>query len=430
MTKAVPALLTILLVCALPATAAVAALPSQPTDRDPGQTQTLSESTAVPAATLQAGPAAPSPMLDGSAENTTNRLGLDDVPTETYTSPGADFGTTVAMDDDELSADFDRYRAEHEWDQQSRVERQEAIATLLDRVENRTDALETRERDAVAAHAAGDASTDAVVRTLARTDRESRTLAESLDFAEELGEEIVGYTVDTQDDSTLLEAHQSEVRILVTNAFEARSAVGDSDAVLVQSTENGAVVSTTDGEFYYREATRFDNRDPDAGETLDWDEAQDRVATELYPWAWSEDLGNTGSKSFDSLTSSRLAQFYGIDLTTHHGQVEASLDGGTGEIFSERQRLRVDDLPTTSVDRWENESIQLSANRTAVNGPAEVTTTDVVTNTSADATIVVDGYHLGETGEDGSLWIVPPATTHELSAEVDERTVNGTVTPG
>ncbi len=69
----------------------------------------------------------------------------------------------------------------------------------------------------------------------------------------------------------------------------------------------------------------------------------------------------------------------------------------------------------------------MTLNETPANGPAEVVVTDESTGDPVPATISIDDHEVGQTGVDGSRWILPPDDNYELIAETDSGTVEATV---
>jgi len=56
-----------------------------------------------------------------------------------------------------------------------------------------------------------------------------------------------------------------------------------------------------------------------------------------------------------------------------------------------------------------------------------VTVTDPESGDPLEASVSIDGAPLGETGEDGELWVVPPTEEFELNVRTADASINETV---
>lgn len=408
--------LAALLVLSLPAMTVVAAGPSTNTGPNDGALAQLSGE----------------PISGGlvDAEGTTNRLTLNgetlrigEIRSE-YTQSGSDFGTVLVTRDDALRTDHALFTLESEFEEIADEERAEEInesvadeerAAAVDAFFEQIDELEQREQEAVAQHAAGDLSSEQLLSTLVRSYNDAAELSDAL-------EEIDGYdTGEITDAQRALEVYQSDLRSDL-DAIVRGEPDGQDQDVVVESMEHGVSVALLDGNTYVRETMRFDNRQPDDPDEIgDIDTADARFEEELYPWAFDNRVG--GSQHNEAPT----AQSYSAQTSTPQGSITAYLDGATGEIYHEVQSLSVEELPAEPLGTWDNDSLELSINETPVNGPLEVTVTDAETGEPVDATVTVDDYELGETDDDGTLWLVPPTGEFELTAESADETVTVTL---
>ncbi|MFC7232501.1 hypothetical protein ACFQMM_15935 [Saliphagus sp. GCM10025308] len=167
MTKASPALLALLLVCALPAVTLVAAAPA------PGSTTgTETQSTTLTPHDSNG------PFLE--LENTANRLTVPEESKRTYTSPTQDFGTAVASADDEVRADAGHFAFEQAFDETTNSnERAKLIDASRDRLESRVQALNEREREAAQAYANGTITEQEFTQMVLRNYNEANALKRS-----------------------------------------------------------------------------------------------------------------------------------------------------------------------------------------------------------------------------------------------------------
>lgn len=410
MKYAPPALLALLLFLSLPASALVATGPS---NVDPN------------VADLAAIDDHPSPGLV-EVEETANRLALEDDGRSGYVSTGPDLGASLVAADDELRVDHDRFGLDRTLDGANVSEREAAIEEAHDRVTRQINALEERERNAVREHANGERTDEELRAVLIRNYREAGELRETLGELEDHADDVPDYSISNaaRSDRGKLEIFRTPVRARLATVTDGTQG-GESIDSTLETTETGFVLATIDGGTYVREAVRFDNRDTTQPSRFDSNtKAFEYVAEELYPWAF--DVSTTSGSS--QYTGHRL---YRAHATHDHGDLEVFLDAGTGDVYREVQQLRVAELPPASESQSStNGSLELTVNRTPLNGPVEATVTDLETGDPVDATIDVDGDELGETGDDGSLWLLPPADEYELTANAADGNVTAAISGG
>ncbi|MHC3438109.1 DUF7096 domain-containing protein [Natrialbaceae archaeon A-gly3] len=397
MKLAAPAL-TILLVLALPAMTVVAAGP--------------------PATTLEA--AETSGELTETGE-TTNRLTLDGEIRSGYAGSGPDIAATLMTHDDVLRADHALFLVQSDFEGSTDAEREELIALAVERTNDRIDALEQREREAVRAHANGDLSDQQLLSVLVRNYNTAAELSTVLSELEGYANQVSGYdSGGIADADATLEVFRSEIRGDFDTAMRGE-AMTEHDFVL-ETTEHGYSLAMIDGGTYLRETTRFDNRDRTGEDRIAGiDNAIDRFEEELYPWAFDNRIHST------AFSEAPTAQLYSTHTSTPQGDLTAYLDGATREVYHEVQSLTIDDLPPQPSGTWTDDSLELAVNETPVSGPMELRVTDADSGEPVDATITADGYEFDETGDDGTLWLIPPAGEFEVIVEADERTLEATV---
>ena len=411
----VPVLFTLLAIAALPAMAVGPAIAGAPGTADLG-------GDTVDASDEIAGGTAESTTHPIQADNTSNRLAVDQPVRSEYDKPGADLTVALESADDELRLDHQLYVLDRAFDDATNDERAELVETTYERVTDRIETLETRERDVVRAHAGGEISNTELMQTLVRNHVEAGELQSALLELEDRADMVSGYSLDTRSDRTLLDTYQGDVRLSAEASNFGFLPGSTSDLVSIKTGESGYVLSTVEDDNYVREATRFDNRDPDATsrEFQSPSDAWDR-AIELYPWVTER----TGSASVNERTAANL---FWIQAPHADGDFDAYLDGATGDVFREEQRLSTGSLPIAANSTWTSDSIELAVNETPANGPIEVTTTDPTTGDPVEATISIGDVELGETGADGTMWLVPPADDeYELTAERGADSVNATL---
>ncbi|WP_254765894.1 DUF7096 domain-containing protein [Salinilacihabitans rarus] len=396
--NAAPALLALLLFCSLPATTALAAAPAN------GQVTNEGGVT--------------------ESDGTTNRLVLDGDVRSEYAEPGLDLGSSLSAADDELRVDHERFVVDHEFGALSTAEREERLESGLERVDERITELEERERRAVERHVNGEISDAVLLQILVRNHNEARELSAVVEELADRANAVSGYSnrEEVREKNHRLAQYRTPIRARIDSAT--RGDASTDAVVLVETEANGYRLATVVGSTYLSETHRFDNRNeskPDQFSGLM--EASD-YTEDVYPWAYETGSGS----SFAALFSYEM---YRVQISHGQGTLDAHIDGGTRSVTDEVQELTVSQIPSTPVDRtWSDGGLELALNETPANGPVEVTVTDSVTGSPVDATVAVNGTVVGETGDDGTRWIVPPTGEYELTAETNDGSVNATVAGG
>ncbi|TYL38630.1 hypothetical protein CV102_11760 [Natronococcus pandeyae] len=358
------------------------------------------------------------------ANDTTNRLQLDGDVRSEHTDHSNDLGTALASSDDELRVDHKQYRLlDREFDDASTEEQAEMVEAAYDRLKERSDGLESREREVVREHADGGPSTTELIQTLIRNHNEAEVLSSVLSDLRDRANEIRGYSISPQEANAVdkvLNFHTTPIR----SDLESTMQPNQRTELLIQTSEDGYSISTVDDRNYVVETTRFSHRDtdkPDQFATIETSEALDRTMV-FYPWADTH-----GSPHFQDHSSENL---YWLDVGHTQGALEVYVDGGTASVHREIQQLRVASLPTTDETNWIEDDLELSITETPANGPAKVSVTGADDDEPQNATVSVDGTEVGETGIDGTLWILPPASEYDVEVASADGTVEVTVSGG
>ncbi|MFC7214251.1 hypothetical protein ACFQO4_09195 [Saliphagus sp. GCM10025334] len=406
MTKASPALLALLLVCALPAVTLVAAAPA------PGSTTgTETQSTTLTPHDSSG------PFLE--LENTANRLTVPEESKRTYTSPTQDFGTAVASADDEVRADAGHFAFEQAFGETTDSnERADLIDASRDRLEARVQALDEREQRAVQAYANGTITEQEFTQVLLRNYNEANELERQYhDLYEYVVNRAPGYSRNSiLPMARTIATHQSQARAEIAAA----STTDRSPMVTIETSDVGYRLSLISGGQYYQEVTRFDLRDRDGDSQFDSISAAENHASERYPWAQD----NMNSYHFSSTASPNL---YLTEISHDHGELYSYIDGATEAVAREHQSLVVSRLPIEHQNTWERDTVAITLNRTPGDGPAEIRVTDLETGEPVEATIRLDGVAVGQTGSNGHRWLATPAGDYEIEVETADETV--TITP-
>lgn len=129
--------------------------------------------------------------------------------------------------------------------------------------------------------------------------------------------------------------------------------------------------------------------------------------SELYPWAIN---------SFDGIDAigPEQVRLYRFSATHSHGELETYLDSGSTEILYERQQIRPESAPTTTLERTDGD-LTVSLNITRAGGPLGITVLDATSETPVDAEIEVNGDRVGSTNGD-RLWTVAPRGSTTINA--------------
>ncbi|WP_408956946.1 hypothetical protein [Natrinema sp. 74] len=411
MNNATPALLAFLLVLSVPVATVTA---TGPADEQAG------ESAAVTSQQVS------QRLLQAEVTNTTNRLQLTGDVRSDYTEYQPGLGMALASADDELRINHEQYAIIDEQFNSATGEEQAAMLRAAhEQLMQRADELEQRERRAVRAHAAGKLSTIGLLQALLRNHKEAAVLSERLDELYARANQVPEYSISKKQiraGKLTLGFHQTPLRETLTQQFQT-PANGHYD-VTVATSQNGYSLSLLSGNRYIGETVRFDNRNQTAPDKFENLEAALKHSRELYPWADE----HKQALSFED-NSRTPENYYWTEFGHTQGRLEVYLDGGTGQVFREVQVLTVPSIPQTEtgVGPWTGNGLNMTMNKTAKTGPVEVTVTDQDTNETVNATVTFDGVEVGQTGEDGTLWVVPMLGAHTLEAKTENGSVTATV---
>ena len=358
------------------------------------------------------------------AEGTTNRLQLSGEIREERATYGTDFGLTLAAVDDHLRVDQEQYTiVDSEFDTATNDERENMIRTANNRIADRTENLEEREREAVRAHAGGQITDTELLQTLLRNYNEAESLLHALNEIDDRTDAVPGYSLSNQQvraDEAALELHRTSLRANLDQASQS-SGWDEQPDVRIQTSEDGYSLSMIEGDMYILETVRFDNRDtgPDAENQFeDYSNSETmEAATEHYPWAG-------GEQSWSSFNDYGEQNLYFVEMEDDRNHLQVYLDGGTGDVYRESQELALESLPEDNNRSWIDDDIDLTITETPVNGPVEVRVADMVTDDPESATVWMNGVELGETDDDGTLWLLPPLGEYDVSAETDSGSVD------
>lgn len=346
------------------------------------------------------------------------QLGLDGAARYNYSSPTSSFGTAVAGVDAELRTRYRRELAE------VRVAAgpagtQAPYARVAADVEAEVNAMRARERAAVRRYANGSISENELARVLARQHAHAVAIERSVRDLRLLAsdDEVQDRFRDLQG---RLETFQSPVRSLLLQSVRGE---GATPTVLVAATGDGAVLAAVHDGTFYREAIRYDYRQPSQPPSISTPgNAIDRIG-ELYPETESAEAGISGLRRFPS------QQLFRVEIDHPTGPTQAYLDMATARVFYEKKRQPLSALsPTTAVNQ-STDGLRVVVNRTAPTGAMEIRVYDAETGDPVDARIGIGGQIVGSTGADGRLWTVEPPRAYAINATSGEASATVVVSP-
>jgi hypothetical protein len=338
----------------------------------------------------------------------------DDVSTSGYGTSSLDVSTAVVVDATQLHGSYESATLETAFESTTnQTERETLLRQEARRLRARLDSLQTRQQEAIESYNAGTITTEQFLHRLARID----AAADEADARITLVQDDLGTTTGFSFSSSL----QTRYTNLQAELIPLQGPVRDRITQSVRGTTNGTHVyyvtgpervtlSTTTDSTYYREAYLGSERVENGTDTFAQSNsprislAYNRAA-ELYPWAFN----NTAppGRGFGNTS------VYRITVTHGHGSLTTYLDGNTTNVYRENQRKRLGEVPTERVSN-RTETLQMSVERTHATGPMAVSVYDT-NGSGVDATVRVNGVHVGSTGDDGRLWTVTPREQVEVT---------------
>jgi hypothetical protein len=371
-------------------------------------------------------------MVVQTAENTSNYLGpnASDVDRSGQETTSIDVAATVSANGGEVRSTFSMVSLQRKYDDAGSEEaRRTVVRNGTDRLAGRVDALESREIDSIDRYAGGEIEEADLFRILSGIHAEAEQRAETARWLQNRAGEL-GMSEEAARLSTLrirLTPLEGPVRDDIiegldgtkTTRVHAETAGGGLVLATVQRQEDGRYVyvreAYTPGIRNVRDSDRYGN----------FVEVFSRL-TEIYPWV---NEGNPGVDDPDRI-GTEGARLYSIVYRYDHGELTPYLDGGTGRVVKETQRKHVDRVPTESFNRTNGaDSLRVRVDTTYASGPLGVTAYDTATGQPVDASVTVNGDHVGRTGGQ-RLWTVAPrgqinaTVTHDGETVVVETTVS------
>jgi hypothetical protein len=327
---------------------------------------------------------------------------------------GWNLGARIDASDDVLRNVYDsrQFQTRLERSGLTGERREQAVSERLQAVESRTEAMREAERRVVRAYAAGDASLSNLTRVLVANDAEARALRAVARDLEDISE-----STSNENYARALQLRLSTFYSPLRQRLASSLRNGGDVRVSVRATGTGYVLGAIDGETYYREALRYDNRRPDGPKSITSNPELGDRQTEVY------DISPSGRQQYYQGAGAYIGRMVYRYPDT---EIRAFFDGGTGDVFFERSRHVLEDMQRTTAVNETNGTLQLRVERTFYNGPVRIVVTDE-DGDPVDAVVRVGGERLGRTGEDGALWVVEPAISYAVSATANGTTVSGSV---
>lgn len=206
-------------------------------------------------------------------------------------------------------------------------------------------------------------------------------------------------------------AHRGPVR---SDLSEIVAGNQDPRRIQVTASPNGTVLTTISDGAYHREAYRSDLLVSGSERGIGPAELGELVTEELY----SHFEANYDFSSVGQGISRQLYLVLSQGDYYENGVLRSYVDAVSESVFWEYQRMDLDDdLPVGPAITTADGDVNVSVRSTYPTGPAAV---DVTTNGSAlaDVPVSVNGTTIGQTGDDGRIWVVLPHGSPTVSATV------------
>jgi len=362
------------------------------------------------------------PIIRAQA-NTTNYLDIRgrDVQRGSYAEASLDGSTAVGNAVTRLRGDYAIRSFEVAYaNATTEQERAALIRAEINRLEARIDTLEARQSTALSEYNDGDISARRFVAELTAVDAGAQSVEAQFDRIVQRAGVFMPGELQTRIDNLRAELVplQGDVRDRAASAIAGETPATD---VYTLTSPTGIVATTVEGERFYREAYLAANRDPGGEDNFVNEEDSTGInpanarASELYPWAYSQDSPEISRQGTTSV--------YTFVIDHSQGQLVTNLDGATRNVFREMQVLRTNRVPTSTFEN-ETETLAVRVETSFGTGPMEVAVSDPVTGELLNATVHVGEYRVGTTGSDGSLWTTAPHRTRVVTVRTEDSSVS------
>ena len=337
----------------------------------------------------------------------------DASPGATVHAHGADLGTALGWDVDDVDAALETEAIARDIENAETAEqRQRRILAAINEIEQDEVSLNSRQRAAIDAHAAGEISDRELLDELATIGTVAREYDARLDVLDDLAADTEDFSSPNRLDELQVQLQVYEGPVRDHALATTRGVTGGGD-IHVASTEGAVVLATIDGDEYVREAFRTDR----------WNRAGGTIG--------SEDAINVTSASYPETTALREPDAFGAGsvqrVTVSHetGELRTFVSGGNDQVFVEHQRIALDAFPDSEPRSTTADGFNATVDRTYPGGPVRVTVLDDEERTPVpDVTVTMsvdggDSEAIGITDGDGVVWTLSPMESYRITV-VDE----------
>ena len=305
--------------------------------------------------------------------------------------------------------------------------RRQRVLEAVGELETGVETLQTAQREAVAAYAAGDVTARGLLIRLARVDARARALDARRARLAAVATESEALTEADEDRISavrvVLDTFHGPVRAHVVSVLRGEASP---TRFYVAAGPDSVVLSMIRDDRYVREVFRGDLRSVDGGEV--GIEGATVAFRDAYPVVYDTLLNNTTDVSGQAGT-------FRVQLRHSRGALVAYVDGDSGHVFREVQTRPLPTFGRNDSVTSTRDGFRLLVNRTYAGGPMRVSVVDADTGAPANFTITMgppqgESTTVGATGSDGTLWTLAPTGQFTVVA-IDGTTVvpSGTMRP-
>ncbi|WP_115864684.1 DUF7096 domain-containing protein [Halorussus litoreus] len=356
--------------------------------------------------------------------NTTNVMTLGTEPTRSaFDSPTLALGESLATKHNDVRAQLSIDSLDEQLKNTDRTEQKKRILNRYRyRIENRIISLKASERQVATAFSNGTLSKTEYLYALGRIDAEAEDTHRKINALKERAS-TTDFAFDARSVKTKLVTLEGPVRDHVLDAMKGGQ---PSTKIYVATNDNGVVLAMLRNGEYVREVYRADNRDSSSNGQMSFEEAENEVLGQQFPWVLDiNNINGAQQRQYSSLSVLRFIYFH------QHGELTAYVDTSTEKIYrtiQQKQLFGENSLPPGPAVNESAENLTLSVSRTYSGGPLRVKLTNA-TGAPVQGEISIDGEPIGRTTENGVLWTLGPNEEFRAGATYDGRTVNVTTTP-
>lgn len=356
----------------------------------------------------------------GVSENSSRVLLLTEADAAQFQKPSTSVTQTLDAGQSGLAVEFEANQFEQRLrDAETDTTRAGILRNATDRIAERISTLRTKETDARAAYADGSISAKQYVLTLGAIHEQATQLRSVLNGSQSPN---IYRHADSEETELAVRELQAELAAFHGPVRKRIATVmsGDRRSVRIHVTVgNGVSLATIEDGEYVRETYRADNRNPEAQAPVDLDNAFAN-AQSLYPWA-----ANNTVRRFNVPIYGNTAN--GIVIDHNYGTLVSYVDASTDAVYSERQMVGLSQLPADIEHSEAVNNTTLQTSRTYSGGPLLVRVANE-TGAPVDSTVSLDGDSVGNTGEDGRLWVLSPAGEYNVTTTREGVTLSVNVT--